>query len=482
MKFAPVAHVVGITVLGVAVGQGLSALVGLLYGEASWSALLGSALVAAAVGALAFAGTRRRIEDELRVREGYAIVAFGWLAATLFGALPYWWTGSTASVTDAVFESISGFTTTGASIFPDVETLPRGILFWRALSQWMGGMGIIVIGIAILPYLGVGGTQLFRAEVPGPTPERLRPRISQTAKLLWVVYAGFSAALALLYVLGGLDPFDAVAHTFTTMATGGFSTRNASIAGFGSPFVEYVTVFFMYCAGINFALHYRWLTGRPRALWQDEEWRFYTVLAATATLIVGILLWARMSEGVEPALRHALFQVVSIGTTTGFATADYVLWPLAAQVVLFLLMFPGGMVGSTGGGVKTFRLWLTLKQGWLELRKHLHPRAVIVSKIGATPIREEILVAVAGFILLYLTLFAAGTLVLTFFEIDLVTAAGAAAAAIGNIGPGLGAVGPVENYAWMPDPAKWACNALMLLGRLEIYTVLVLLHPEFWRR
>ncbi len=480
MKLAPVLHVVGITLLGVALGEAVSGGVALLYGGDDALPLLGSAALAALVGGLAFRATR--VEEELRVREGYAIVTFGWLAAALFGAVPYWWSGATGSPGDALFESIAGFTTTGASIFPDVEALPRGILFWRSLTQWMGGMGIIVLGIAVLPYLGVGGAQLFRAEVPGITPERLRPRISQTAKLLWLVYALFSATLFLLLLLGGLDAFDAICHTFTTMATGGFSTRNASIGAFRSPYVEYVTSGFMYLAGINFALHYRWLTGRPRTLWRDDEWRFYSLITIGAVLLITWQLWARMGSGLELAFRRALFQVTSIGTTTGFATADYVTWPVVTQVVLLLLMFPGGMVGSTGGGMKTFRLFLILKQGVLELRKHLHPRAVIVSKVGSSPIREDVVVSVAGFVLLYITFFAAGTLALTFFDIDLATAAGAAAASIGNVGPGLGGVGPVENYAWLPGPAKGLCNALMLLGRLELYTVLVLLQPEFWRR
>ncbi|MGH7545213.1 MAG: TrkH family potassium uptake protein [Gemmatimonadota bacterium] len=480
MNLAAAVHVVGIILLGVAAAEALSGGVGLLYEGGGAGALFLSSLVTAAAGVAAWRLTKA--PEELRVREGYAIVGFGWLAAGLFGALPYLLSNATGSLTDAIFESISGFTTTGASVFTDIAGQPRGLLFWRSFTQWLGGMGIIVLGVAILPYLGVGGMQLFRAEVPGPTPERLRPRISQTAKLLWIVYAGFSAAQIALYLVGGLDPFDAVTHTFGTMATGGFSPRNASIGAYGSPFVEYVTVLFMYVAGINFALHYRALTGRPRAFWGDEEWRFYTALALIATAAIAGERILRSGSAVEPAVREALFQVVSIGTTTGFATADYTLWSPATQIILVLLMFAGGMVGSTGGGMKTFRLWLILKQGVLELRKHLHPRAVIVPKVAGKPIPEGIAVNIAGFILLYITLFAAGTLWLTLFDIDMVTAAGASAATIGNVGPGLGLVGPAANYAWMPDAAKWACTFLMLAGRLEIYTVLVLLHPEFWRK
>ncbi len=468
--------------------MGISGFVAWAYGGSDTIPLFLSAAIAIVAGLAAYRFTS--LAGDLSVRESYLIVTLSWLGAALFGALPYWLAGVVGSPLDAFFESISGFTTTGASIFPDPESLPRGILFWRDFSQWLGGMGIIVLAVAVLPFLGVGGMQLFQAEVPGPTPDRLRPRISQTAKILWVVYVGFTAAQALLYLVGGMSVFDAVTHAFGTMPTGGFSTRTDSIAAFDSPFIEYVTIVFMYVAGINFSLHYRALRGKPRSLLADGEWRFYSILLGLAAAIV---IAAHLASGtyqdggptfawLEATFRASLFQVVSIGTTTGYATADYVTWPAVTQVTLFFLMFVGGMAGSTGGGMKTMRLWVLLKQGIVELRKHLHPRAVVLTHVGGRAVNEGVMLKILAFLFLFMTSFIVGALLLSALGMDLETAAGASAAAIGNIGPGLGNVGPLDNYAWLPPTGKVVMSALMLLGRLEIYTVLVLFHPEFWRR
>ncbi len=460
--------------------MGICAIVALLNGGPDVAPLVAAAAIAIVLGVAANRLTQR--PADLTIRESYLIVSLAWLSAALFGALPYWLAGL-ATPLDAFFESISGFTTTGASIFPDPGALPRGILFWRDLSQWLGGMGIIVLAVAVLPFLGVGGMQLFRAEVPGPTPDRLRPRISQTANILWRVYVGLTAAQVMLYLAGGLSLFDSLTHAFGTMPTGGFSPRTASVGAFASPFVQYVTILFMYLAGVNFALHYRALRGRPHSLLEDEEWRFYTILLLVALAIV---LTANLAAGIggspEEAFRSALFQVVSIGTTTGFATADYVAWPGVSQAVLLFLMFVGGMAGSTGGGMKTLRFWAALKQGVTELRKHLHPRAVMVTRVGGKVVSEGVMLNILAFMLLFVASFIVGAMLLAMMGLDLLTAAGASAAAIGNIGPGLAAVGPTGNYAWVPDLGKVVLSALMLLGRLEIYTVLVLFHPEFWRR
>ncbi|UCF19855.1 MAG: TrkH family potassium uptake protein [Gemmatimonadota bacterium] len=442
-------------------------------------------LFSAAAVAIVFGLAANRLTarpKDLSIRESYLIVTLAWLGAAVFGALPFWFSGL-ASPVDAFFESISGFTTTGASIFPDPSSLPRGIQFWRDFSQWLGGMGIIVLVVAVLPFLGVGGMQLFRAEVPGPTPDRLQPRISQTASILWRVYVGLTAAQVILYLIGGLDLFDAVTHAFGTMPTGGFSPRTESIGAFSSPYIQYVTILFMYLAGVNFTLHYRTLRGKPLSAFADEEWRFYTLLLGAATVIIlGAHLLAGTFDSLEEAFRSSAFQVVSIGTTTGFATADYVLWPAATQVLLVFLMFVGGMAGSTGGGIKTLRLWAALKQGMAELRKHLHPRAVIITHVGGKAVPEGVILNILAFMLLFVASFIAGALLLTIMGVDLVTAAGASAASIGNVGPGLAAVGPAANYAWMPALGKLVLSLLMLLGRLEIYTVLLLFHPEFWRR
>ncbi len=473
-------HVVGLIVAVVGVAMAISGGVALIYRGPDVLPLFLSGAIAIAIGVV---GNRlTTFTGDLTIRESYLIVTLSWVAAALFGALPFWLAGVVNSPIDAFFESISGFTTTGASILPDPGALPHGILFWRDFSQWLGGMGIIVLAVAVLPFLGVGGMQLFRAEVPGPTPDRLRPRISQTAKILWAVYVGLTAAQVVLYLLGGLGPFDAVTHAFGTLPTGGFSPRTASIAAFESPYIQYVTIAFMYLAGVNFALHYRVLGGRPRSLFQNEEWRFYTGLLTLATVIVLVAhLVARTYDSIEVAFRYSLFQVVSIGTTTGFTTDDYVAWPVVTQAVLFFLMFVGGMAGSTGGGMKTMRLWAALKQGAMELRKHLHPRAVMVTHVGRSVVPEHVMLNILAFMLLFVASFVVGAVLLTMLGLDLVTAAGASAAAIGNIGPGLTGLGPADNYSWVPGGGKLILAALMLLGRLEIYTVLVLFHPMFWR-
>jgi len=472
-------HIIGLIVAAVGVAMAVSGVVALVYSGSDALPLFASAVIAVLFGVAANRLTAR--PKDLTIRESYLIVTLAWVSAAVFGALPFWFAG-VASPLDAFFESISGFTTTGASIFPDPGSLPRGILFWRSMSQWLGGMGIIVLVVAVLPFLGVGGMQLFRAEVPGPTPERLQPRIRQTASILWRVYVGFTAAQAVLYMFGSMDWYDAVTHAFATMPTGGFSTRTASIGAF-TPYIQYVTIIFMYLAGVNFSLHYRALRGRPQSMLADEEWRFYTLLLSIA---IAIVLVAHLISGtygtLEAAFRATAFQVVSIGTTTGFATADYVAWPAVTQGVLFFLMFVGGMAGSTGGGMKTMRLWAALKQGVVELRKHLHPRAVVVTRVGGKAVNEGVMLNILAFMLLFVASFIVGSLMLNALGVDLVTAAGASAAAIGNIGPGLAGVGPVENYAWIPGPGKVILSLLMLMGRLEIYTVLVLFHREFWRR
>jgi trk system potassium uptake protein len=474
-------HVVGLILIAVSAALGVSALVALWYGDGDFVPLLVSTAIPLTVGYAAYRTTS--LERDLRVREGYAVVSLAWLAVGVAGAVPYLLSHTVASPVSALFESVSGFTTTGATIFEELEKLPHGILFWRSLTQWLGGMGIIVLGIAILPYLGVGGMQLFRAEVPGPTPERLQPRITQTAKLLWMVYAGLTVAQVLFFLLGGVGLFDAVLHAFTTLSTGGFSPHTASLAAF-SPYIQYVTIVFMLLAAINFAHHYRALTGRPGVYVRDPEFRFYMALLASALVVVLATVWFSGSYrtlGFERAFRDSLFHVVSISTTTGYVSHDYELWPFGAQFLLLLLMFVGGMSGSTGGGMKVVRLNILVRHGFAELRKSINPRAVIVTRVGRRAIREDVLLNVLAFVLLYLVLFALGVLVLTLLNHDLATAAGAAAAAIGNIGPGLGRVGAVDHYGWMDPASHVVLVFLMLVGRLEIFTVLLLFHPDMWR-
>ncbi|GMV06138.1 MAG: potassium transporter [Gemmatimonadota bacterium] len=484
MGLRRVASVVGLLQVFVALAMVLAGLVALAYGDGDARGIFLSALITAVAGFVLYKVTH--LEEEITSREGFAIVTLAWAATAHFGALPYLLTGVITSPVDAVFEAMSGFTTTGATVFSQIEGLPHGILFWRSLTHWLGGMGIIVLVIAVLPYLGVGGMQLFRAEVPGPTPERLQPRIAQTAKLLWLVYVGLTAAQVLLYFLGGMGLFDAVNHAFATLATGGFSTKNASIAAFDSAYIHYVTILFMYLAGVNFSLHFRAATGRF-AYPHDQEWRFFTyVVVAGALAITAVNLHAGSyvlsGSGVEAAFRDGLFQAVSITTTTGFVSADYELWVPGGQGVLLALFFVGGMAGSTGGGIKAVRVLLLLKATANELRKHLHPKAILLTRVGTKPVREDVLANVVGFVILYLLLCLAGTLVLTFMGIDLVTSLGASIATVGNVGPGFGLVGATDNYGWMTQPQLAVLSFLMLVGRLEIYTVLILFHRETWKR
>lgn len=476
LSLGDVLHLTATILLGVAVAMLASAAVGAALGDGSWPALLLSAAITAAAGGAGRALTH--VPEDLNHREGFLIVTLAWVAVALFGALPYLVSGAIPSPVAALFESMSGFTTTGASVLTDIEAVAPGILMWRSTTQWLGGMGIIVLGIAVLPYLGVGGMQLFRAEVPGPTPDRLRPRIRETARLLWLVYAGLTIALVLLYLLGGMSLFEAVNHAFTTLPTGGFSTRNASLGAF-SPYIQWVTIVFMFVAGMNFTLHYRAFARGFAPYWRDSEWRLFAGIVVVATVLVAL---AAPADGVERTVRDAAFQVVSMITTTGFATADYERWSPFAQLVLVLLFFVGGMAGSTSGGPKVIRVLLTMKHSALEIRKHLHPRAIMITKVGGQPIPESVMTNVLAFMLLYAGLFGVGTLLMTTSGLSLASAAGAAATAISNVGPGLDQVGPTDNFGFLPWHGKLVMAFLMLAGRLEIYTVLVLFLPRFWRR
>lgn len=478
MSLRKIANVVGLLQMFVALSMFLTGLVALAYGDGDARGFFLSGVITFGVGWIVYLSTR--FDGEVTIREGFAIVTMAWTATAAFGGLPYLLTGSLTSPIAAMFEAMSGFTTTGATVFSDIEGLPHGVLLWRSLTHWLGGMGIIVLVIAVLPYLGVGGMQLFRAEVPGPTPERLRPRIAQTAKLLWLVYFGLTAALTVLYLIGGMGPFDAINHSFSTLATGGFSTKNTSMVEM-SPFIQWATILFMYLAGVNYALHFRAATGRLD-YFKDEEWKFFTVvLVLSATAIVILNLLSGTHSTTEPAIRDGLFQVLAITTTTGFVSADYELWVPGARMVLFALFFVGGMAGSTSGGIKTLRVLLLLKQTGNELRKHLHPRAVLVTRIGSTPVKEEVGARIVGFVMLYLLLCLVGAMALSLTGVDPFTAIGGSIASVGNVGPAFAGLGPTDNYGWMSGPALGVLTFLMLVGRLEIYTVLLLFHPELWK-
>jgi trk system potassium uptake protein TrkH len=452
------------------------------YREACISALLQSLGLTVLTGTLLIFVFRGAEKHAISQREGMAIVTLGWTAVGLFGALPFYLGGEIPLFVDAFFESVSGFTTTGASILTDIEAMSRSLLFWRSFIQWLGGMGIIVLSVAILPFLGVGGMQLYKAEVPSPVPDKLKPRVRDTAMILWKVYALISLAEIFFLMIGGMSFFDALCHTFTTMPTGGFSTKNTSVAHYNSLYFDMVILVFMLLAGINFSLHFQFLRGKTLIFWKDSECRFF--LGATIVLILAVSfdIYGAVYKQIGEALRYGSFQVVSILTTTGYATADYEKWPVMSQLILLLCMFLGGSAGSTGGGMKCLRVMLCFKYCYRELFLLIHPRAVTHIKIGGHRVPEDVMRSILGFMALYMGLFAFATLLLSMLEQDFVTAIGAVAATLGNIGPGFGLVGPVENYAQIPVVGKWILIWCMLLGRLEIFTVIVFLVPEFWRK
>jgi trk system potassium uptake protein TrkH len=447
-----------------------------LGGEGAGIFFLSAAItgVAGIASELAF---RQRGVFSFGRREAFLLVSAAWVTASIVGALPYVLHKGPDFVVDALFESASGFTTTGATILLDVESEPRGLLLWRSLTQWLGGMGIIVLGIAILPKLDVGGMQLLGAEAPGPVTEKLTPRIAQTAKTLWGIYAALTALEAGVLMWLGMGWFDAINHALTSLATGGFSTRNASVGAFGSGAIELVVALFMILAGINFALHFKLLRGKPLALFRDSELRVYLFVLAAATVAIGfnLVLSGRVVEWGN-ALRLGLFQAATIVSTTGYATADFDAWPAFSRALLFALMFVGGCAGSTAGSVKVARAMIVVKKLAVELKRMVRPHAVLPVRFGRRAIPEEVVTSVTTFLLMYVSLFAAGGLVLAMFGIDLVTAYTAAAACLGNIGPGLEGVGPMQTYAPLPAPAKVVLIAMMLIGRLELYTMLVTLY------
>ena len=475
-----VIHILGFLLMFLSAAMLLPIPFSLYYGEGDYVFFIISALITFAVGFAAFKFTR--FDREVRAREGFAVVTLGWVSFSLLGCLPFILSGFIPSFTDAFFETMSGFTTTGATILVNIEELPHGLLFWRSFTHWLGGMGIVVLTIAVLPLLGVGGMQLFRAEVPGPTPDKLTPRVTQTAKILWGVYILISSLETSLLMLGGMNLFEALCHTFGTMATGGFSTKNASIGHYNSAYIEYVIIFFMLAAGTNFSLHYRFLKRQFNTYIKNNEWRFFFFLICAATVFIGTHTFLNQYSNAEVAFRKTLFQVTSILTTTGYTTADFEQWAFSSQFLLFLMMFFGGCAGSTGGGMKIIRLYVMIKFVLAEVRRMMHPKAVIPIRVGSAVISRDIVRNILGFLALLTALFIGGVLVMTLLGLDLVSAFAAVAATLNNIGPGLGSVGPADNYAHIPLVGKWVLTFLMLAGRLEIYTVLILFAPAFWKK
>lgn len=416
----------------------------------------------------------------LNAKDGLAIVGLSWVFLSIFGALPLYFSGVVPSYTDAFFEITSGFTTTGATIFADIESLPRGILFWRSLTHWLGGMGIIVLYLALLPALGHNAFQLYKAEAPGLDVERVEPRIKETAKMLWSVYFLLSIAEVGLLILAGMPVFDSLCHTFGTMATGGFSTKNASIAAYGAP-VQWIITVFMFLSGINFMLHYQFLRGHFKIYLKREESRYYFLLIFISIAVFAAIL-AKTGLSLSP-LRDAAFQTISILTTTGYTTADFDLWPHMVRLALLMLMFIGACGGSTGGGMKVIRFFLTIKVSILSIVQTVFPNAILPVKFDGKPLPSRTVSSIMAYFAIFILLFFAGSILLSITEgCDLVTAFSASIASLSNIGPGLGKVGPANNYGWLSIPGKWILAFLMLAGRLELYSILILCLPSTWRK
>jgi trk system potassium uptake protein TrkH len=483
MRWRYISGIVSIFLLVLALILLVPLVVSLYFGDGAHFSLIGSMAITAAAGLILKLLSRHMDEDTrfINQKEGMAVVALTWTAIGVFGALPFYFSPDFSSLTDAVFESISGFTTTGSSVMTNIEAASPSLLFWRSLIQWLGGMGIIVLSLAILPFLGVGGIQLYKAEVPSPVPDKLAPRLTDSAKILWMVYAGLTLLLVMLLAMGGMPVFESICHALTTLPTGGFSPKNASIAHYDSAYIHYVIVIFMVLAGINFSLHFQMLQGKPLVFFRDTECKVFLGLVLVFTLAITLDIHGRVYDSFAAAFQSASFQAVSILTTTGYATADYELFPGLSQVILFVCMFMGASAGSTGGGMKIARLIVCAKFAYRELFRLIHPRNIRHVKLNKRVVSEDVLRSIMGFLALYLFLFVVAGAVLAAMGLDLLTALGAVASCLGNIGPGFGTVGPAENFAHLPAMAKWVLTWCMLLGRLEIYTVIILVVPEFWK-
>jgi trk system potassium uptake protein len=464
--------------------------IALIYHEATWFAFLITSVASMMCGGLLF--WLFHPVDELRMREAFLIVTLTWFLGSLIGAFPFTLSGALESYTDAVFETMSGLSTTGATILggvtsdgiqnPGIAELDKSLLFWRSLSHWLGGMGIIVLTLALLPLLGIGGMQLFQAEYSGSTSDKLTPRIQETAFLLWTVYIGMTGIQFLvLWIHPSMDWFEAINHAFSTLATGGFSTQNDSVAGFDSVYVDVVITIFMFLAGINFAMHFRLFTGNPKSFFENREIRFYSLL--TLFFIAGVTagLWLFDNYSFGDSLRYGSFQVVSILTTTGFGTDDYALWMPFSGFLLFLLFFTGGCAGSTGGGIKMMRLMIIGKNLKREFKQILHPQAILPVRVGKQVIDSGILKNILGFFVVYFFIFAIGSIIMSFMGYDFISAMGASIACLGNIGPGWGDFGPANDFAHVPYAGKWVLLLLMMIGRLELFTVLIIFTPWFWK-
>lgn len=482
MNIRVILNVIGIALIFISFFMIFPVIISLIYKQSDTITLAISFFITLISGSMLFLLTRKHKREEIKHRDAFIIVTLTWIMMSLFASIPFMLSGTFHSFTDAYFESMAGFTTTGASVLKDVEVVPKGVMFWRCMTQWIGGMGIIVFALAILPMLGTGGMQLFKAEVPEVSVDKLRPRFIDTAKALWFIYFTLTSINAVLLMAFGMDFYDAICHAFTTMATGGFSTKNASIGHYKSQSIEYITSTFMLLAGVNYSLYFYVFKGKISRLWKSSEFKFYLAITAIATMLITINMWKTSFDSSADSLRYSLFQVASLMTTTGYSTTDYEKWSPFAQIILVLIMFFGGMIGSTGGGIKQVRILLMLKQGYREMYQLIHPRAITTVKLDDKFIDREILGSIWGFVFLFLGVCVIATIGMAAVGTDIITSATTVISATCNVGPALGEAGPSENYSSIPGAGKWILIFCMLTGRLEVYTVLILLIPHFWKK
>ena len=441
-----------------------------------------------------FMTVSKKNERKINKRDAYFVVVLGWLVMIFSGMLPYVVTDSISSFSNIFFETMSGYTTTGSTIINDIDALPKSIIFWRSMTHWLGGMGIIVLAIAILPLLGIGGMQLFTAEAPGLTGDKIHPRISDTAKRLWLIYVGLTFLETILLTFAGMSFFDAINNSMSNIASGGFSSKNESIGFWNdNPLIQYIVIFFMFLAGTNFILIYFGLTGKFKKIFQDTEFKWYVSFICAFVFISTLILFFQVNLSstevyhhevlgkFESSFRHSLFQVVAIVTTTGFVTGDFISWTPFLTMLFFGIMFLGGSSGSTSGGVKVLRHLILIKNGFLEFKRSLHPNAIFPLRHNNHVVEKPIIIHVLAFFILYLILFIIGAGVLSALGLDFVSAIGGAASSLGNVGPALGTLGPISNFDSLPEIGKYWCAFLMLVGRLELFTVLIFFTPYFWK-
>lgn len=481
INFRYIVNILGKLLMVEGAGLALCILIALIYGESDLMAFVYSSLITLGCGSLMTFGVK--VKDRVLVKkDGYFIVTCIWILLSLFGSLPFLIGGTIPSFADAIFETVSGFTTTGASILNEVEALPHASLFWRALTHWLGGLGIIVLLIAILPGLGIEGKDLYVAEVPGPTHDKISPTFRSTARSMWVLYIVFTAVETVFLAFGGMNLFDAVCHSFATMATGGFSTKTAGLAYWDSAYIQYVITAFMFIGGINFSLIHFALHGKPGKLFRDEEFRWYTGITLSAAAVIAVSLYIQGNMDWEESVRESIFQVVTLLTTTGFVSADYLQWPPLVCIILFILLFIGASAGSTSGGLKCVRVCLLFKNTYNEMKRTLHPNGVINVKFNGKSVHPSVLSRVMAFFTIYILVFGIGSVVMSLFTNDLATACSATITCLSNVGPGFGDVGPMSNFSHLHDFAKIFLSVLMLMGRLELFTVLVLFSRAFWKK